>query len=64
MKTRTFKVPAELMVDFAGIIEENGLDNTIQGTNEDDDIVVEIHYEPHGRDAVFELIELLDPEDD
>jgi len=36
MKTRTFEVPVESMVDFAVIIEENSLNNTIQGTNDDD----------------------------
>ncbi len=64
MKTRTFEVPVDQMVDFAGILDEHNLNNTIQGTNDDDEIVVEVYYEPDDRDGVFELFELLDPEDD
>lgn len=64
MKTRTFEVPVDMMVEFAGIIEENDLDNTIKGTNEDDEIIVEVNYEPDERLSVFELMELLDPDDD
>ena len=52
------------MIDFAGILDEHNLNNTIQGANDDDEIVIEVHYEPDDRDGVFELIELLDPEDD
>lgn len=64
MKTRTFEVPVDQMLDFAGILEEHNLNNTIQGPNDDDEIVVEVYYEPDDRDGVFELFELLDPEDD
>jgi hypothetical protein len=40
MKTRTFEVPVDQMIDFAGILDEHGLNNTIQGTNDDAEIVV------------------------
>jgi len=64
MKTRTFEVPVDQMIDFAGIIDEHNLNNTIQGANDDDEIVIEVYYEPDDRDGVFELFELLDPEDE
>lgn len=64
MKTRTFEVPVDQMLDFAGILDENNLNNSIQGTNDDDEIVIEVYYEPDDRDGVFELFELLDPEDE
>jgi hypothetical protein len=52
------------MVEFVEILEENSLDNTIQGTNEDDEIIIDVNYESDERQAVFELMELLDPEDE
>ena len=52
------------MLDFAGILDENNLNNSIQGTNDDDEIVIEVYYEPDDRDGVFELLELLYPEDE
>ena len=64
MKTRTFEVPVDQMLDFAGILDENNLNNSIQGTNDDDEIVIEVYYEPDDRDGVFELLELLYPEDE
>jgi len=64
MKTRTFEVHADSMTEFAEIIGNNELDNTIQGINDDEEIIIDIHYEPTDREAVFELMELLDPEDD
>jgi len=64
MKTRTFEVPADSMTEFAEIIGNNDLDNTIQGINDDEEIIVDVHYEADERQAVFELMELLDPDDD
>jgi hypothetical protein len=64
MKTRTFEVPAEQMSEFAEIIGNNELDNDIQGINDDNEIIVDVYYEPEERLSVFELTELLDPEDD
>ncbi len=64
MKTRTFEVPAEQMSEFAEIIGNHELDNDIQGVNDDNEIIVDVHYEPGERLAVFELMELLDPEEE
>jgi hypothetical protein len=64
MKTRTFEVPADSITEFAEIIGNNDLDNTIQGINDDEEIIVDVHYEADERQAVFELMELLDPDDD
>ncbi len=64
MKTRTFEVSTDSMAEFARIIEENNLRNSIQGTTEDDDIIVAVQYEAEERQAVFELMDLLEPEDD
>lgn len=64
MKTRSVEVPVDSIVEFAEILEENNLNNTIQGKNDDDEILIDVHYEPEERQAVFELMELLDPDDD
>jgi hypothetical protein len=64
MKTRTFEVPADSMTEFAEIIGNNDLDNTIQGINDDEEIIVDVHYEADERQTVFELMELLDPDDE
>lgn len=64
MKTRTFEVPAEQMAEFAEIIGNHELDNDIQGVNDDNEIIVDVYYKSEERLAVFELMELLDPEDD
>jgi len=64
MKTRTFEVPVDSIFEFAEILEQNNLDSTIQGTNGDDEILIDVHYEPEEREALFELMELLDPNDE
>lgn len=64
MKNRTFEIPVDSMEEFAEIIGDNELNNTIKGVNEDGDIIVDVHYEPKERAAVFEIFELLDPNDE
>jgi hypothetical protein len=66
MKSRKFSVPADSIVEFAEIVENNELETKIVGTDEDNDenIIVEIRYEQEERSAVFELMELLDPDDE
>ena len=64
MRKMTLTVPADSMVEFARIIEENELDNTITGLTEDEDILVEVQYSNEERPAVYELIELTEAEED
>jgi hypothetical protein len=64
MKTRTFNVPVDSMVEFAEILENNSLQNTITGITGDEEIIVDVSYEKDEREAVFELMELLDPDDE
>jgi hypothetical protein len=64
MKTKTFEVPVDSIIEFAEIIGDNGLENTMQGINDENEIIVDVHYEWNERQAVFELTELLDPDDD
>lgn len=64
MKTRRFEVPEDMMAEFAGIIGEHELTNAIQGVNDDDEIIVDVRYDLRDRKAIFELIELLDPDEE
>jgi len=64
MKTHTFEVPADSKTEFAEIIGNNELNNTIQGINDDEEIIIDVHYEPEERESVFEFMELLDADDD
>jgi len=64
MKTKTFEVPADNMSEFAEIIGNHELNNTIQGINDDNEIIVEVHYEPEERTAVFELMDMLEPDEE
>jgi uncharacterized protein with von Willebrand factor type A (vWA) domain len=64
MKTRSFEVPTDMMPEFAEILQENELNNTIQGINDENDIMIDVDYEPDERDAVMELMLLLDPDDE
>jgi nicotinamide mononucleotide adenylyltransferase len=64
MKTRSFEVSADMMPEFAEILGNNNLDNDIQGINDDNDILVDVYYESEEREAVMELMLLLDPDDE
>ncbi|MFM2225335.1 MAG: hypothetical protein RJA07_2716, partial [Bacteroidota bacterium] len=49
---------------FCEIIEEHELENSIVGTNEEEEIVIDVNYENDERSAVMELIELIEVDDD
>ena len=60
MKTREFNVPANIMIEFAEALAENELTNEITGTTEDNEVVIEVQYEKSERQAIFELMEMVD----
>ncbi len=64
MKSKEFNVPADLIVEFAEVLTENELVHAITGTTADDEIIIEVDYEKSERQAIFELMELLEEEDD
>ncbi|MEI6765298.1 MAG: hypothetical protein WCM76_06625 [Bacteroidota bacterium] len=64
MKSRQFSVPVDSMLEFAEAIENSGLTNTIVGTSGDDEMIVEVSYDSDERAAVFELMEIVEPEDE
>jgi len=61
MRWRTFMVPVDLMIEFAGVIEENALENTIDGANSDDDeIELQIGYEAEQKKLMHKLQDLIE----
>lgn len=59
-KTRRFEIPKDFIGSFFGALEETDLAYDLIEVNEDDELVVEIEYDSKERNAVMNLIELLD----
>lgn len=64
MKTKEFYVPAELMPEVAEVIAEHELEHSITGTTEDNEIVVEVSYEKEDRQAIYEIMEILEGDEE
>ncbi len=60
MKTKIFEVPSELLPEFSGLLAELELVNEIQGTNNDDEIIVEVSYGTKQKEALSELSDWLE----
>ena len=60
MRTREFEVPRDIVGDFFSQADEADLDIEMQQVNEDGELVVEIKYEDRERNAVMNLIEMVD----
>lgn len=63
MKTE-FNVPIDVMVEFAEILAEKELTNEILGTSDDGEIIIEVHFEKAEFDAVQELTDLVELDED
>ncbi len=58
MKERAFNVPAYSMVEFAELLSEYDLEGVIIGTNDDNEILVKVEYEPEtDSQAILEILE-------
>jgi hypothetical protein len=55
MRKAEFNVPSEVMTEFAEELATRNLDNTIVGTTDEGEIIIEINYE---RDETKEIDEL------
>jgi adenosine/AMP kinase len=64
MRTKQFDVPADTIVEFAEILEENEMRNSILGVNGEGEIQVEVEYDREERSGILELMELMDDEDE
>ena len=60
MKSRTFNVPEELIIEFAEVLEKYDLPNSIEGTTDDGEIVIEVDYEDKQRKIIHQLNDLID----
>ena len=64
MRTKVFEVPVDSMVEFTEVLEENELEGIIIGTGEDSEIKISVEYEREDRNAIFDLMELIDGAED
>lgn len=55
MRKAEFNVPSEVMTEFAEELATRNLDNTIVGTTDEGEIIIEVNYE---RDETQEIDEL------
>lgn len=55
-----FNVPVDSIVEFTEILTENELSNEIVGINPDNELIIEVLFEKEDFDAVEELEELLE----
>ena len=61
--TTKFNVGADNIMEFAEILGDNELTNEIIGTTDDNKLVIEVEYSRNERDAVNELMDLVDSEE-
>jgi len=57
------KVPSDLMPEVADLIEENEIDNSIMGAD-DELIVISVSYHEQDRSIIMEILELIEDYDD
>lgn len=63
MRQMEIKVPSDLMPEVADLIEENEIDNSITGTD-DELIVISVSYHEKDRSIIMEILELIEDYDD
>jgi hypothetical protein len=61
---KEYNVPVDSIIEFAEIIAENELDNEILGTTDDEELIIEVHFDKTQFNAVEELEELVESEQD
>jgi hypothetical protein len=61
MRSRTFSVPADLMVEFAEVVIENGLAASIEDyDSEEDEVSIEVDYEASQKKLMHQLQDKID----
>ena len=60
MRKVEFNVPTEVIAEFAVELTNRNVSNSIIGTTEDDEIIIEVEYEKTESEAVDELEEILE----
>jgi hypothetical protein len=64
MKTREFYVPLDSMVEFAEMLDEKEISNIIIGVSEDDEIIITVSYDKSEREAILDLEDLLEEDEE
>jgi hypothetical protein len=57
MKSKIFTIPKDSMVEFSDKLTDLELTNEITGITEDEEITIEVSYEPDEKQNVFDLME-------
>lgn len=60
MRTKTFVVPKNMIALFFDHVDDGALETTLSEITEEEELLVDVHYEEGERDEVMNLIELLD----
>jgi capsular polysaccharide biosynthesis protein len=60
MRKAEFEVPSEVMAEFADELASRNLTNTVTGTNEEGEVIVEVQYERDEAKEVDQLEEILE----
>ena len=60
MRKVEFNVPTEVITEFVDELTNRNVSNSIIGTTENDEIIIEVEYEKTESEAVNELEEILE----
>jgi len=60
MRTKTFIVPKNLIALFFDHVDDSSLETTLTEITEEEELVVDVHYEEGAREEVMNLIELIE----
>lgn len=60
MKTKELIVPMEAIVEIAKMLEVAQISNTITGTRQDEEIVIEVEYDRNERQVIFDLEQIIE----
>lgn len=60
MRTKTFIVPKNLIALFFDQVDDSNLETTLTEITEDQELVVDLHYDEDQREDVMNLIELVE----
>lgn len=60
MRTRNFELPADLITEFAKLMEKHELDNVIEGVTEDGEIQISVDYEADEKKIIERIHDMID----
>jgi len=60
MRTKTFIVPKNLIALFFDQVDDSSLETTLTEITEEEELVVDLHYDEGQREDVMNLIELVE----